>query len=70
MTDRQQQQLCETECKRLSEEVFDKVIGPSIPRQWDDPLSERRLNRFVDAGMVPPGVMWLMECRSMRPAKW
>ena len=57
MTNRTEAKLTETECEKLAEDVFDKVIGPSIPRQWDDPLSERRINRFFDSGMLPPPLL-------------
>ena len=57
MMERLQQQLGETECERLAKEVYDKVIGPSLPREWRTAVNERRLNRFFDAGQFDPGVI-------------
>lgn len=45
--------LTETECEQLAEEVFDKVIGPSLPSQWHQSAIQRRFDALEKLEVFP-----------------
>ena len=59
--------LTETECEQLAEEVFDKVIGPSLPSQWHQWVMQRCLDAFERLGIFPPPPVMIINDQLVYP---
>ena len=46
--------LSEIECEQLAGEVYDKIIAPSLPKQWHTPILERQMRQFEKIGYINP----------------